>query len=428
MGSPPPTIEGMWSSEVVGEGGAPPVWRSLLYCLLVFLGSTVSFAFSPTALAAQAGSNWGVLVSLAGFLVTLGACVALFWRHRFPFVLAVASALVPLALPIGNTLAFVALAALLGRRRGPATWWAAGLTGLTSVVVVLRDAAASPNGASLLKTVFAPRGAAESADTPAPVLAVVVFAALGIALAVGAGLLVRAGRVSRAATEDVAEERQISTRLGDEVARSAERERIAREVHDVMGHRLSIIALHAGVLESASRASTGADPRVSESAHLVRESAVAAVDDLHSLLDLLREPAGSEPPSLPLTELPRVVAESVQAGQVIASSIFIQDAEAADPNLSRAVHRIVQEILTNARKHAPGQTVTLTVTGSPADGIVIDATNPLPTGATSSPQGALRGLAGLAERVELVGGTLRHGVDRGGSVFHVHATLPWRVR
>lgn len=92
--------------------------------------------------------------------VVLGACVLLFWRRTHPFALAVGAALVPLVLPIGNTLAFVALAALVGRRRGPAVWWTAGLTTLTSSIVVIRDALASPNSASLTRTIFAP------ADTP----------------------------------------------------------------------------------------------------------------------------------------------------------------------------------------------------------------------------------------------------------------------
>lgn len=418
----------MWRSEVIGSGARPPWWRTLIYVFLAFLGSTVSFGFSPMGVATVEEQTWAVVLALVSFLVTVSGCVALFWRHRFPLVLAVLSAVVPLLLPIGNTLAFIALATMLGRRRGGATWWVVGLTALASTTVVVRDAMASPTGASVIKTFLAPQGTPADADVAVPAWVVVVVASLGLGIAVGLGLLVRAVRLSREAREDVEEERQISSRLGDEVARSTERERIAREVHDVMGHRLSIIALHAGVLESAAQDTAEGDPRVRDSAHLVRESAVAAVDDLHSLLGLLREPSGTEPPPLPLTELPRVVAESVRAGQVIASSIFVADAEGADPTLSRAVHRIVQEILTNARKHAPGETVTLTVSGSPAAGIVIDATNPIPPEVAASPQGTLRGLVGLAERVELLGGTLRHGVESSGGVFHVHAELPWNPR
>ena len=410
----------------MGDGAAPPVWRSLLHALLVCLGSLVSMVFSPVGHATTNSENWGALVVLVTTGVVLGACVLLFWRQRFPFTLAIGAALVPLVLPIGNTLAFITLAALVGRRKGPAVWWTAGLTAFTSCVVVVRDSLATPDAASLTRTLLAPEGTPPTATTPVSVAMVALLATLGIGVSLGSGLLVRAVRTSRQATTSAQTERRISSRLGDEVARSAERERIAREVHDVMGHRLSIIALHAGALEGAARASGEGDPRVRESAHLVRESAAAAVDDLHSLLDLLRGPAGTEPPPLPLAQLPRVVEEAVRAGQVVASSVFVEDADRADPALSRAVHRIVQEALTNARKHAPGQMVTLSVSGSPSGGVSIDVVNPLPPGVTDSPPGPLGGLVGLSERVELLGGTLAQGVDRDATVFHLHVELPWR--
>lgn len=417
----------MWRSETVGDGARPPVWRSIAYAAVVALASLVSLVFSPAGDAVVHRDGWGALVVLVSMSTLVGACMLLFWRHTIPVGLAIGAALLPLVLPVGNTFAFVALAALIGRRRGPAVWWAAALTAVTSTLVVLRDATATPDAASLARSLLAPTGTPGTAVTPVTPLQVAFLCLLGIALSVGAGLLVRAVRLSRVATDRADAEEQRSAHLGGEVARSAERERIAREVHDVMGHRLSIIALHAGVLEGAARAQQEGDPRVQQSAHLVRESAAAAVDDLHSLLDLLREPAGAESAPLPLTQLPQVVDESVRAGQMVASSIFVEEADQADPALSRAVHRVVQEVLTNARTHAPGQTVTLKVTGSPARGISIDAANPLPPD-VAGPLGAVRGLAGLAERVEMLGGTLRHGpdADAGGPVFHVHADLPWR--
>lgn len=416
----------MWSSEVVGDDGKPPLWHTLLYVPLVTLGSLVAILFSPVGDAVAASRGWSMLVLLVTLSTMLGACALLFWRHVLPIPLAIGSALLPVVLPVGNSLALLTLATLLGRRRGPAVWWVAGLTTLTSALVVRRDAAATPNSASLIRTLFAPTGTPPMATTPVPETASLVLIVLGIGISIGSGLLVRAMRLSRVAGDRVQAEQRISSRLGDEVARRVERERIAREVHDVMGHRLSIIALHAGVLEGVSAASGDSDPRVRQSAHLVRESASAAVEDLHSLLDLLREPLGTEPPPLPLSQLPQVVNESAEAGQVVASSIFIEDADSADPALSRAVHRIVQEVLTNARKHAPGQPVTLAVTGSASRGITLDAMNPLPAD-TSIPPGVPRGLVGLTERVELLGGTLRHGPYREGTVFRVHVELPWRA-
>ena len=416
----------MWRSEVIGDGGPPPLWRSILYALLVCLGSLVSLVFSPVGVAVSASQAWGVLVFLAALPAIVGVCVLLFLRRSLPVAVTVSAALVPLALPIGTTAAFIALASLVGRRRGPAVWWIAGLTVLASSVVVVRDALATPNAASVIRSLLAPTGTPGTAVTPVGPAVVALVAVIGASLSLGSGLLVRAVRLSHVATDRAQAQQRISSRLEDQVARGAERERIAREVHDVMGHRLSIIALHAGVLEGASRASTGADPRVRESAHLVRASASAAVEDLHSLLDLLREPADVEPPPLPLTDLPQVVDEAIQAGQVVASSILVEDAARADPALSRAVHRIVQEVLTNARTHAPGQPVRLTVTGSPGAGISVDAVNPLPPGTAGATPGPLRGLAGLSERAHLLGGTLRHGVERDATAFHVHVDLPWR--
>lgn len=79
-----------------------------------------------------------------------------------------------------------------------------------------------------------------------------------------------------------------------------------------------------------------------------------------------RRHEGAELPGGPLTELAQVVQESFGAGAPVNSSIFVQDTEGVDPALTRAVYRIVQELLTNARKHAPGQPVFLTVEASPA--------------------------------------------------------------
>ena len=95
----------------------------------------------------------------------------------------------------------------------------------------------------------------------------------------------------------------------------------------------------------------------------------------------------------------------------------------ADPALARAVYRIVQELLTNARKHAPGAQIRLAVSGGPADGVSIDARNPYQGPAAG---GSGRGLQGIAERVELLGGQLAYGLDDGGATFRVTVTLPWR--
>jgi signal transduction histidine kinase len=94
--------------------------------------------------------------------------------------------------------------------------------------------------------------------------------------------------------------------------------------------------------------------------------------------------------------------------------------------VGRHALRIVQEALTNARKHAPSAPVDLCVAGSAGEGLAIEVRNPTPAlaaGATAIP-GSGTGLLGLAERATLAGGQLEHGRDEHGD-FHVRAWLPW---
>ncbi|HHU40127.1 MAG TPA: two-component sensor histidine kinase [Propionibacterium sp.] len=409
--------------ELVGDGARPPWWRTLLLVLPISLLSLASVVFSPLGSAMSAENPDGATVLAAAGALTLAffGPVVLFWRHRFPFLITVVAALVAVVIPIGNLLAFGALAALIGRRRGPAVWATTALVTATSTWVVIADALAQPREASVSKTILGPPGGDPRAAIDLAPGVVVTVALVGLAVTIGAGFLIRLRRQNATVSTVAQTEREASDRLGDEAARRQERERIAREVHDAMGHRLSLLNLHAGALEL----NAGDDPRLQQSAHLVRQSAGEAMDDLRGLLQVLREPLGDEPPAIPLSRLPEVVRDSFGAGQVVNSSIFISEAERADPQLSRGVYRIVQEVLTNARKHAPGEPVHLTVEGDPATGVVIEARNRYVPGPVT-PAGSARGLKGIAERAELLGGRLQFGLDEGNTVFRVRVELPWR--
>lgn len=416
----------MLTTEPVEGRQRPPWWRTALLVVVASFFALASVAFSPIAHALEGDDapGWAVLVGLGGLLVALVGSVALIWRHRHPMVFASVAAVIPLLLPVGNIFAHITLAGLIGRRRGPGVWVVAGLNALTTTWVVINDVRAQPQRASFLKSVLGPANADPLADAALSVPTVVTIIVLGWGISVGLGLLLRWRRQVVAARSQAHSAHQASERLGDEVARRAERERIAREVHDVMGHRLSLLTLHAGALE----ANTG-DEDLKASAQLVRQGASGAMDDLRSLLSVLREPLG-EQADIPLTRLPQVVDESFGAGQQLTSSIFIRDAELADPALSRAVYRIVQELLTNARKHAAGQPVRLHVTGGPDTGVVIEVRNPYLPSARRAPEPAAgrRGLAGISERAELLGGRVTHGLDDGGATFRVRVELPWRQR
>ncbi|CAL9460783.1 hypothetical protein SUDANB95_02618 [Actinosynnema sp. ALI-1.44] len=202
-----------------------------------------------------------------------------------------------------------------------------------------------------------------------------------------------------------------SIRQQTEVARLRERNRIAHDMHDTLGHELSLLALRAGALEMTADL---AEPHRRAVAEL-RSGAAAATDRLAEIIGVLRdgEPAPLRPADGSVDEL---VERAAAAGLAVTLET---DGETAPPVVERTVVRIVQEALTNAMKHAPGAIVR--VRRVTAQGrTVVTVTNTVAGGGPGA--GSRRGLAGLREGVRAVGGTLRAG--RRGDVFEIVATLP----
>ena len=239
---------------------------------------------------------------------------------------------------------------------------------------------------------------------------------LVVGVVIGWGLFVRARR------ELVRSLREQADRAGDE-ARAAERRRIAREMHDVLAHRLSLLSVHAGALQFRPDAPA---EEVAEAAGVIRESARAALDELRGVIGVLREHGGeslTQPPQPTLADVAALVDESRAAGMRITARIELGDA-APPAAVGRTAYRIVQEGLTNARKHAPGAAVTLTVHAPDGDlQVEVRSLAPVAVAAVSPLPGAGTGLIGLTERVALAGGELEHGVDADGA-FVVRARLP----
>jgi signal transduction histidine kinase len=207
-----------------------------------------------------------------------------------------------------------------------------------------------------------------------------------------------------------------------------ERARIAREMHDVLAHRVSLLSLHAGALEFHPDASA---EEVAEAAAVIRASAHAALEELRDVIGVLREgaPAGApEPPQPTLAEIPALVEESRLAGMRVHWHIEVPGDAALPAALGRAAYRIVQEGLTNARKHAPGAAVEVTIDAQAGTALVVEVLSRRAVGvaapAALALPGAGTGLVGLAERVALAGGELEHGPDGAGD-FVLRATLPW---
>ncbi|MCU7722816.1 histidine kinase [Actinoplanes sp. KI2] len=245
-----------------------------------------------------------------------------------------------------------------------------------------------------------------------------------IAGAIGWGLFRRSRQQLIASLRERAELAEADAELRAERARREVREEIAREMHDVLGHRLSLLSVHAGALEFNRNA-----PRaeIARAAGVIRESAHCALRDLAEVIGVLcAAPTDSERPQPELADLPRLVSEAQATGGRV-ELVGPPDEPAPPPLVGRTAYRIVQEALTNARKHAPGTAVVVRVTGNPARRLTIEVHNPLPSGAAARDAGASRGggqgLIGLVERARLAGGELTAGPADGG--FRVCAWLPW---
>ncbi|MFL6124128.1 sensor histidine kinase [Actinophytocola sp.] len=202
-------------------------------------------------------------------------------------------------------------------------------------------------------------------------------------------------------------------------ARAAERATIAREMHDVLAHRLSLLATYAGALEYRP---DQAPERLSQAAGIIRTTVHQALNELRDVIALLRDdPADDLARPVPaLSDLPSLVEESRSIGTPVELRDSVGDVEVPGTT-GRTAYRVVQEALTNARKHAPGQPVRIALDGTPGALLTIDVSNPL--GAGSLIPGSGTGLVGLTERVRLVGGQLDHGTT--ATEFRVSASLPW---
>ncbi|GAA1839333.1 histidine kinase [Pseudonocardia ailaonensis] len=241
-----------------------------------------------------------------------------------------------------------------------------------------------------------------------------LLTSLGFGLFVGTQRRMVAGLRERAERAE-AEQAERAQRV-----RLDERRRIAGEMHDVLGHRLSLLSVHAGALELREDL---APDTVRSTAAVLRSATHEAMRDLRKIVLVLREPVGElggiDARRENLDAVTELVALARHAGMTVTLDRRCPDPP--DP-LARTAYRVVREGLTNARRHASGAHVTVTVAGAPGGELVVELVSG--AGRAESPAGSGTGLIGLAERVEAVtGGTLQHGPMHGG--YHLRASMPW---
>ncbi|MBP2354479.1 signal transduction histidine kinase [Kribbella aluminosa] len=364
-----------------------PRLRDILY---------VGFSLLTIVLQAASGSggwspkDWYVLG--AGIV----ASVALFWRRRFPVTVTAIAVLAMLTggifVPMG-----LALLTLSIRRRD----YALAVLGVAAYAAYVLNSWGGKG--SIWVQVFT-----------APFL-------VGTWIAIGA--YVGARRDLMASWRDRAERAEAERELRSEQARLGERARIAQEMHDVLAHKVSLIALHAGGLEV--NPTVGAD-KVEGSARLIRETARQAMEDLREVLGVLRTDvsvAGADLAPVPkASDLERLITASRDAGVTVGYDGALPDD--VPVAVGRTVYRVVQESLTNVHKHARGAATDVQVHGARGAGVTVRVTNVRPVAAGSLLPGAGAGLVGLRERVELAAGRLSTGPTPDGG-WQVEAWIPW---
>lgn len=382
-------------------------WRTVLLVLVVaaadvlFSMAVLGFGLESGTVpdSESAGLEW-VRYGIAPVLAPLGA-VALIWRSRFPKSVAAAAAVLG-ALSFSGIAFFVALF-MLARRR--LDWWVAAVIALAVAAEMLVGSEPMAWDVALFGTVGWG--------------AIAVWGAYR-----GQRARLRENQVS--SLKERAEQAEAGHAADVERSKLAERHRIAREMHDTLAHRMSLVAVQAAALEVDAP-----DAETTGSARLIRETAHAALSELRDVLGVLHEDGTAGETAAPSgVEQIAGLLEGWRLAGINVDYAPNPDLDGVLPDaVSRAAYRVVQEGVTNVARHAPGApaeaTLVLHRVQPRATELRITVSNGKST--MSEPAlGAGLGLVGLAERIQLLGGTLSHGPAENG--FDLVARIPFKMQ
>lgn len=347
----------------------------------------------PGPWAEQKAAGWTLVAYVAVYLVLLPL------RHVLPATAMIVGAAIPFIGPA----VMVVLSYTAGRRIE--SWVKAVVcTTITFVVVVLVwDWDARPID---IEPVYG-------------VLILVTIFGVGVALPFLVGRYLAQREALVQAVQDREARMQAEHKMLSRQVRLRERSRIAQDMHDSLGHRLSLISVHAGAL--AMDPSLGEKQR--EAIGVLRSAALTGMEELRAIIGVLRAEDGpdDDPATRTVESIDSLVGDARKAG-VLVSLVRGGQAHPLPSRVSHAAYRVAQEGLTNASKHAPGAAVQVTVKYEP-DALVVEVrNNPSRSGSSGGEPGV--GLIGLSERVRVAGGILHVGALPSGG-FRIAAVLPY---
>jgi signal transduction histidine kinase len=397
----PVSAHRLLSALLVAPDEDPPLRRSQRDWVIDGALFLLAVAVGASALHDQVGRGLDGPLLVLDVIGGAALCLSLWWRRRWPLALGLASVPMQAFSSSAGVAALIILFTVAAYRR----WQLAALIAALQLAMLPVYRNVQPD------------------DDTLPPWAYFALVTLAMTAVVAWGMFVGGRRQSRQERVRHAEAEQ---QLLVDQARQAERTRIAREMHDVLAHRISLLSLHAGALEFRPDAPPD---EVARAAAVIRASAHQALEDLRAVIGILRDGADGEAPQPPqptLAALPGLLEDSRAAGMRLHADVRVADLTIVPDAVGRHALRIVQEALTNARKHATSAAVDLRVEGAPGEGLAIEVRNPAPVLAAGEPEipGAGTGLVGLAERATLSGGHLVYGLDQNGD-FQLRAWLPW---
>ena len=414
------------------------IWRMLvgaLVGLLAFIGMYAMQIPIPDATASiQEDGVFGLRLVLDVYLAFVA--FALYpLRHRAPLLVTSLIVLVSMISTLSVGIVILAVVSIATRRR-PLEITITAVLFITSALV-----------GNLLYPV----------DDATPLWQLAVMAVVGTTVLTLIGLYIGGRRQLIASLRRQAELTQSEQLAREQTAKADERNRIAREMHDALAHRLSLVALHASALSHRTDLTSA---QIATTAEVVRENAHLALTELREVLGVVRDhgavretAAGRDPdrdsasfadvahvtvdanvrPQPTLAQLDDLVQSAISAGNPVQVTVSPDVADRLDmlPDATgRHLYRVAQEALTNARKHATGQPVTLQLKGRHGHRLTLTIANALvrhPDRSSNTSANAVDsgfGLVGLAERLRLAGGELEVLPDDRGR-FVVRAQLPW---
>ncbi|MBW3087346.1 sensor histidine kinase [Bifidobacterium sp. 82T24] len=420
------------------------------------------------------GYVWGVVGLVAG----LATPFLLLRRGIRPAFVCAAACMATLLLPAGAALSLFALASVHARCRDRRIVAACTALVLACCFKVEAMDVLRPNEYSVWRMLFARPGtgvdgvpAVVETDSVAIIAVATLWTIVTFAAAILAGMHMRNRAVAADASARANNERERADQLQSNLSTQRFADAVAAEAHDTLAHSLSLIAVNASALQAQAmrlastsvgaqddEAAAGNVAELAKRADEIRRQAAGALDEAHSIIDMLRHPQDAQAMMAPDsgTALTRealydVIDAARSAGMTLDTWIDVRDLSSLNPEIGKIAFRAVQEGLTNARRHAPGQRVSLEITAARPRGVIIlftNATMPSPTVATDVPHSPARGsgnprgsgsadrpmplprtggngLPGLRTRVQQVGGTCDYGYD-GRNAFHLDVKLPFK--